>query len=260
MSVHYVGELESGEQFDSSRERGEPMTFVLGAGAVVPGFEKAVRGMKIAEAKRAVLPPADAYGERSDELVVAIPRDRAPKEMALEVGSKVPLTNGAMATVLGVSEEEIKLDANHELAGKTLVFDLELMGILDSVLAPPAAGLERVVFGLGCFWGAELEFQRVEGVVSTKVGYTQGEKKLPTYSEVCSGRTGHTEAVAVDFDPKKVSLETIMDLFWTRLGKNAFTLNQVGNDVGTQYRKFYFFLSGKDSSSARGLRVEGVGN
>lgn len=239
VSVHYTGTLESGEQFDSSRERQEPLTFVLGAGAVVPGFEKAVRGMVLEERKKAVLTPGDAYGERTEELVITVPRDRAPTEMALDVGQKVPLTNGAVATVLAVSEEEIKLDANHALAGKTLVFDLQLMEILDSVLSPPPEGLERIVFGLGCFWGAELAFQRVEGVVSTRVGYTQGSKKKPTYRQVCSGQTGHTEAVAVDFDPKKVSVETLVELFWRRLGKNAFTLNQVGNDVGTQYRKFF---------------------
>lgn len=147
VSVHYVGTFESGEQFDSSRERADPLSFVLGSGSVVPGFEAAVRGMAPGASKRAVLSPTEAYGERTDELVMAIPRDRAPQGIALDVGQKVPLTNGAMATVLGVTEDEIKLDANHELAGKTLVFDLELVEIKDGVLGKPAEGLERVVFG-----------------------------------------------------------------------------------------------------------------
>ena len=81
------------------------------------------------------------------------------------------------------------------------------------------------------FAGAELAYQRVPGVVSTKVGYTQGTKQNPTYREVCSGTTGHAEAVAVDFDPSVVSFEALVDLFWERLGKSALTLNQVGNDV-----------------------------
>lgn len=69
------------------------------------------------------------------------------------------------------------------------------------------------------------------GVVSTKVGYTHGQLAKPTYQQVCSGNTGHTEAVAVDFDPAVVSFETLVDLFWERLGGSALTLNQVGNDV-----------------------------
>jgi peptide-methionine (S)-S-oxide reductase len=243
VEVHYVGTLEDGTEFDSSRARGLPLNFVLGSGSVVPGFEEAVRGMRLEERKRAVLKPEVAYGERSDELVMSIPRDRAPSGMELEVGQKVPLTNGATATVLGVNDSEIKLDANHNLAGKTLIFDLQLVGFLDSVLPTPAAGLERLVVGLGCFWGAELAYQRVQGVVSTKVGYTQGTKKEPKYREVCSGQTGHTEAVAIDFDPKVVSYEALVDLFWERLGRSALTKNKVGNDTGTQYRSGIYFLN-----------------
>lgn len=250
VEVHYVGTLEDGTEFDSSRTRGLPLNFVLGSGSVVPGFEDAVRGMKLDQRKRAVLAPETAYGERSDELVISIPRDRAPSEMALEVGQKVPLTNGATATVLEVSDSEIKLDANHSLAGKALIFDLQLVGILESALGPPAAGLERLVVGLGCFWGAELAFQRVEGVVSTKVGYAQGSKKEPKYREVCSGQTGHTEAVAIDFDPKVVSYEKHVDLFWERLGRNALTKDQVGNDVGTQYRSGIYYLNEEQKAIA----------
>lgn len=243
VEVHYVGTLEDGTEFDSSRARGPPLSFTLGSGSVVPGFEDAVRGMALEERKRAVLEPAVAYGERSDKLIMSIKRDRAPEGMALEAGQTVPLTNGATATVLEVSDEEIKLDANHSLAGKTLIFDLQLVGILESALGPPAAGLQRLVVGLGCFWGAELAYQRVRGVVSTKVGYTQGSKKEPKYREVCSGQTGHTEAVAIDFDPAVVSYKELVDLFWERLGRNALTKNQVGNDVGTQYRSGIYFMN-----------------
>jgi peptide-methionine (S)-S-oxide reductase len=252
VEVHYVGTLEDGTEFDSSRARGLPLSFVLGAGSVVPGFDDAVRGMAVDERKRAVLPPETAYGERVDALVMSIPRDRAPEEMALEVGQKVPLTNGATATVLGVTDDKIELDANHQLAGKTLIFDLHLVGILDdgTVLPPPAPGVERLIVGLGCFWGAELAFQRVKGVVSTRVGYTQGSKQSPKYREVCSGQTGHTEAVAIDYDPAVVSYETLLDLFWARLGGNALTLNQVGNDRGTQYRSGVYYLNDGQRAAA----------
>lgn len=81
--------------------------------------------------------------------------------------------------------------------------------------------------------GAELAFQRVEGVISTCVGYTQGKLVNPTYQQVVSDTTGHAEAVAADYDPSKVSYEELVQLFWNRLGKSALTLNQVGNDVRT---------------------------
>lgn len=84
---------------------------------------------------------------------------------------------------------------------------------------------------LACGTGAELAYQRVQGVVSTKVGYSQGTAVNPTYQQVCSGSTGHTEAVAVDFDPYVVSYQDLLGLFWERLGDSALTLNQVGNDV-----------------------------
>lgn len=79
--------------------------------------------------------------------------------------------------------------------------------------------------------GAELAFQRVVGVNSTKVGYTHGEMVNPTYKQVCSGTTGHAEAVAVDYDPNIISFQQLVDLFWERLGDSALTPNQVGNDV-----------------------------
>jgi peptide-methionine (S)-S-oxide reductase len=151
-----------------------------------------------------------------------------------------------------VTDDKIELDANHQLAGKTLIFDLHLVGILDdgTVLPPPAPGVERLIVGLGCFWGAELAFQRVKGVVSTRVGYTQGSKQSPKYREVCSGQTGHTEAVAIDYDPAVVSYETLLDLFWARLGGNALTLNQVGNDRGTQYRSGVYYLNDGQRAAA----------
>jgi peptide-methionine (S)-S-oxide reductase len=102
-------------------------------------------------------------------------------------------------------------------------------------LKPPfPEGLQTIVLGLGCFWGAERIFWELDGVYTTAVGYAGGFTPNPTYEEVCSGRTGHTEAVLVVFDPEVVSLETIMRTFWE--AHDPTQGMRQGNDVGTQYR------------------------
>ncbi len=106
---------------------------------------------------------------------------------------------------------------------------------LGTSLTPPFPdGAEQAVFGLGCFWGAERLFWRLDGVHTTAVGYAGGHTPNPTYDEVCSGRTGHTEAVLVVFDPARISYGTLLRTFWE--GHDPTQGMRQGNDTGTQYR------------------------
>ena len=114
--------------------------------------------------------------------------------------------------------------------------------VLGTPLRPPfPEGLEQAVFGLGCFWGAERVFWEAPGVYTTAVGYAGGETPNATYEEVCSGRTGHTEAVLVVYDPEKVSYADLLRVFWE--GHDPTQVMRQGNDVGTQYRSAAYWTT-----------------
>ncbi len=115
--------------------------------------------------------------------------------------------------------------------------------------------MKKVMFGAGCFWSVEHIFAKVPGVVSTAVGYAQGSKDSPTYHEVCTGETGHAEVVQLEFDPDKVSLDKLMDLFWQLHDPSQ--LNRQGPDVGTQYRSgVYVYEAGEGEIARAALEKE----
>ncbi len=114
--------------------------------------------------------------------------------------------------------------------------------VLGTPLKPPfPEGLQTAVVGMGCFWGAERVFWQADGVYTTAVGYAGGYTPNPTYEETCSGKTGHTEAVLVVFDPEKITYEEILKLFWE--GHDPTQAMRQGNDVGTQYRSAVYTTS-----------------
>jgi peptide-methionine (S)-S-oxide reductase len=118
-----------------------------------------------------------------------------------------------------------------------------------SIVPPFPAGSEEIVVGLGCFWGAERLFWKLPGVHTTAVGYAGGYTPNPTYDEVCSGRTGHTEVVRVVFDPEQISREEILRTFWE--GHDPTQGNRQGNDTGTQYRSAVYTTSPEQAAAVR---------
>ena len=132
VAIHYVGTLDDGEQFDSSRERGEPISFTVGGGMMIPGFDNGVMDMKVGDTKTLKCAPADAYGEVNPANVMKVPKQEVMDAVGEEytvVGSKLMVGQGMTATISEISDTECTLDCNHPLAGKTLNFDIELMSL-----------------------------------------------------------------------------------------------------------------------------------
>ena len=114
--------------------------------------------------------------------------------------------------------------------------------------------MQKATFAAGCFWGIESAFRQIDGVVSTAVGYIGGTLDNPTYEDVCRGRSGHAEAVEVEFDPDRVSYATLLNAFWKL--HDPTTLNRQGPDVGTQYRSAIFFHDAQQQQAALASQEE----
>lgn len=118
----------------------------------------------------------------------------------------------------------------------------------------PGAGHELAVFAQGCFWGSENTYRHVPGVVATAVGYTGGHTTAPTYPDVCTHTTGHAEVVLVEFDPKVVSFERLLEVFWG--SHDPTTLNRQGPDIGDQYRSAIFTVTPEQAKIAAASMAE----
>lgn len=132
VKVHYTGSLEDGSVFDSSENK-EPLEFTLGSGQIIPGFEKAVEGMGEGDTTKVTIPSDEAYGEVRDDLVIAVSKDNLPEDVTPEVGMQLQLNQpdgqAVPVRITNIKEEEVTLDANHPLAGKDLVFEIEVVEV-----------------------------------------------------------------------------------------------------------------------------------
>ena len=120
----------------------------------------------------------------------------------------------------------------------------------------PAEGLERAVFGGGCFWCVEAVFERVPGIKDAQSGYAGGHKPNPTYEEICTHTTGHAEAGLVDYDPKMITYDKVLDIFWH--AHDPTTLNRQGNDIGDNYRSIILTLNNEQKAAAGKLEGRGA--
>lgn len=222
------------------------VSFVLDGGNYLPSVHELLRSLSVGETSDEVTLDA-GWGERRNELIAQVPiASSGLKKDDLKVGMELYLANGMQCRITEIGDENFTIDANPPLAGASYSTEVTLDSIEDGpseekfVYSPDAvkdgSKYDVMTIALGCFWGGELEYMRVPGVVGTAVGYTQGEKLDPTYKEVCSGTTGHTEAIQVIFDPEIVSYDSLVSIGLERLGDSRALLNQVGNDRGTQYR------------------------
>jgi peptide-methionine (S)-S-oxide reductase len=145
--------------------------------------------------------------------------------------------------------------ADEALAGRSEPMPVpERHEVLGTPIAPPfPEGLEQAIVAMGCFWGAERVFWRADGVYTTAVGYAGGFTPNPTYEEVCSGRTGHAEAVLVVFDPARTSYEDMLRLFWE--SHDPTQGMRQGNDVGTQYRSAVYWANDAQREAAESSRA-----
>jgi peptide-methionine (S)-S-oxide reductase len=157
--------------------------------------------------------------------------------------------------MLGFRRKTNMVDPERALRGRDREMPVaERHAVLGTPLRPPfPEGFEQAIVGMGCFWGAERVFWQAPGVYTTAVGYAGGFTPNPTYEEVCSGRTGHTEAVLVVFDPAKTSYEEILRLFWENHDPTQ-GMRQ-GNDIGTQYRSAILWTTEEQRAVAEASRA-----
>jgi peptide-methionine (S)-S-oxide reductase len=248
------------------------MSFVVGWGNYLPGLHELVTGRAVGEEVLNVSVDA-GWGERNPDLVVRISRSklRNIKDAALiQVGAVLRLQGGVQATVIELADDIAVIDANPPLAGASFSCTFTILAIESFPVAKTEyhekttdqlSRFEVATWALGCFWGGELAFMRVPGVVGTKVGYTQGITPDPSYDDVCKGTTHHTEAIMVVYDPQIVSYDALLQVAIERLSLNESQLriNLFDSEEASrgQYRQGIYFHNDEQKISASNEAVSG---
>ncbi|KAL7432791.1 hypothetical protein ACHAXH_001867, partial [Discostella pseudostelligera] len=225
------------------------LQLVLNGGNYIPGLHHLLSTMYPGELLQGATIDA-GYGDYNPQLVFPLPISsigNSIDQSLVKIGTVLQMGNGMECRIIEMNDDSWILDANQVLAGTVYEMDVRLEKVekgptnWDYVPEGNEDKYKVATFALGCFWGGELAYQRMPGVISTHVGYTQGHKESPTYEEVCTGTTGHTEAIRIVYDPNVVSYKSLVQLGLDRLGDNVYLLNQVGNDRGTQYRHGIYY-------------------
>lgn len=238
------------------------LTFCLGQGNYLPGLHDLVADLEPGKSIEKVSLDA-GWGARNPDMIVESTFESSgldPSQISL--GTELFLANGAKCIVSAVTDTSFTIDANPPLAGASYIASCKLLNVeagpsmteyQEATSTDSTSRYQVATFALGCFWGGELEYMREPGVVGTSVGYTQGPEVEPSYEQVCSGTTGHTESIGVTYDPNVVSYDRLVHLALDRLGENKYLLNQVGNDKGTQYRHGVYYHNAEQKEVAEAI-------
>jgi len=218
------------------------ISFVVDHGNYLPGIHEAASTLEIGEKTTLTLPAEKAFGPDIPEMRATAPLAAAPP--GVQLGDVLQVSTGQKVRVTEITKDSLTIDGNAPHAGKEL--ELEATVLRRGALGESGVAVMDVAGG--CFWGMELAFQRAAGVVGTAVGYTHGEKANPTYNEVCSGATGHTEAVRIYYDEEQTTPAELLDVFFGR--HDPTQLNRQGNDRGTQYRGGIYYHTEEQKEAA----------
>lgn len=242
VTVHLELTPENGFVPESLFDRSGEISFVLGWGNYLPGLHELIQGMSVGEECQGASIDA-GWGTRKQDLILTVPKANFKKMKTMEnvqPGVVLNLKGGIQVSVLQVTDDTVIVDANPPLAGSSYSCSLKVSNVerfptsklqyhettttivgdnycQNNARRIPSSPYEVATWAMGCFWGGELAFMRVPGVVGTKVGYTQGLKANPSYEEVCQGDTMHREAIMVIYDPRVVSYHKLVHVFMDRL-------------------------------------------
>ena len=228
---------------------------ILGWGDALPGLHELLQGKAVGESVTTVSIDA-GWGMRRDDLILQVQKlklSRFTDTEILAVGDRIQLNPNMEVTVTNITGDVVTVDANHPLAGSSYSCSFTVLQIdalpdsfaFGSPLKEPSFPYELASFSLGCFWGAQIAFDRLSGVIGTRVGYTQGSTtdSSPTYEQVCEGATKHRETVLIVYDPSVVSYERLVRLALERLAvtTSSLELHRLFEPAHMQYQHGCFY-------------------